>query len=114
MDSIAVEQPTGEQPKMETVKKPEYKKLGITVKEAEKAILGMQDLVMKLAQYYGLHNYGVADCLRQFGELKNGLKYKIEDALNYPIMKENGLPSKKPDGTNMAKLNLESGKKYQF
>ena len=95
--------------------KPKYKKPNYTKQEAESAIMKMQDLVMKVAQYYGLHNYGIAECIKNFGELKNSLQYKVEDSFNYPQVDNSGKPAgKKADGTAIVKLNLKSDKKYSF
>lgn len=90
------------------------KKLGITKEEAEKIILNMQDLIMKVAQYVGLDSYEITESIKNFAAIKNNIKYKIENALNYS---EDDIPKevdKKVDGTKYIKLNLDSKKKYSF
>ena len=89
------------------------KKLDVTKQEAEKAILRMQDVVMKIAQYKGLDDYQVKELLTNFAMVKRATKNCVEYALNYPtrIYDE---PETKPDGTKIVRLNLNSGKTYKF
>ena len=51
-------------------------------KKCEKIILDFQDLVMQIATYRGIDNYNVPDMLKNFREVKNSVKYGVEDAIN--------------------------------